>query len=329
MITRPFAATALLATLLTATNVSAENAGPPVDDTPILASGQGVTITRQDLVHELQLLSEDRREEVLADPELANSLIEGMYFRARMALLAEEYGYTDEPIVQAQLQRLRERYFRQLIPQRYVAGMEIPDLTDAVEQYYEENADQFMQTEQVHAAHILLRAPSDERKERRRAEAEGLLQQLEDGADFAKLAEKHGEDGTSEIGGDLGFFSRERMVDEFSDAVFALQEPGDVALVETRFGFHLVELRDRRGGVPRPLDEVRESIRQHLLSEYIEAELASYLASVASPRNAEIDTDAVIATVRESAADLEDTGTPAIQGVEDEGMRMPSIPDKP
>lgn len=312
-------ATAVFAfSILAATGLDAETTPADFDADHTLASGHGVEVTRQDLENELRLLPEDRRKEVLENPDAAQDLINQMYFRGRMAVLAEELGYTDEALVQARMKRLHERLFRELVPRRYVETIELPDLSEAAREFYDANPEEFMQREEVHAAHILLRAPDPEDKERRRDEAEGLLQKLNDGARFADLAREHGEDGSSQIGGDLGFFTRDRMVEEFSDAVFAM-EPGDIDLVETRFGFHLVELRDRQGGEPRPFEDVEERIKDRLRAEYIEEELTSYLTSVASPRDAEIDTDAVIATVREAAEALDDESG-------DDGATMPSIP---
>lgn len=269
-------------------------------------------VTRTDLKNELRLIPEDRRREVLDNPEAAQDLINQMYFRGRMAVLAEELGYTEEALVQARMQRLHGRLFRELVPRRHVEKMELPDFTEAARQYYENNSDEFVPKEEVNAAHILLRAPDEADKERRRAEAQDLLQQLEDGASFSEMAQKHGEDGTRRIGGDLGFFSRENMVEEFSDAVFAM-EPGDIELVESRFGFHLVEFRERRGGEPRPFDAVEEQIKERLRSEYIEEELTSYLTSVASPADAEMDEEAIRSTVEKAREELEgeaDESTP-------------------
>ncbi|WP_018649199.1 MULTISPECIES: peptidylprolyl isomerase [unclassified Thioalkalivibrio] len=275
------------------------------DDADPVASGPGVVIERSDLANELRIIPEDQRRELLENPEVGRDLIHQMYFRGRMAVLAEELGYADEEIVQAQIKRLKERFYREIVPRRFVEQIELPDFSDAAREYYDANLDDFMVEEERRASHILLRAPDDERKERRREEAEELLAKLRDGADFAEVAQEHGEDGTRQIGGDLGYFKRGRMVEEFDEVVFGM-EPGDVELLETRFGFHLVYLRDVEGGEPRAFEEVEERIKDRLRAEYVEEELTSYLTSVGSPRDAEIDDEAIVAVIESMREELED-----------------------
>ncbi|WP_026280572.1 peptidylprolyl isomerase [Thioalkalivibrio sp. ALE9] len=274
------------------------------DETQPVAAGHGVVIERSDLANELRILPEDQRRELLENPEAGRDLIHQMYFRGRMAVLAEELGYADEAIVQAQLKRLQERLYREIVPRRFVDQMELPDFSDAAREYYDAHLDEFMVEEERRASHILLRAPDEDRKEQRRDEAQALLAELRDGADFGDYAREHGEDGTRQIGGDLGFFKRGRMVEEFDEVVFAM-EPGDIELVETRFGYHLVHLRDIEGGEPRPFEAVEDRIKERLLAEYVEEELTSYLTSVASPRDAEIDEDAIVAVIESMRDELE------------------------
>lgn len=279
-----------------------------------VASGHGVVIERSDLANELRILPEDQRRELLENPEAGRDLIHQMYFRGRMAVLAEELGYAEEDLVQAQLERLKERLYREIVPRRFVEQMELPDFSEAAREYYDSNLEEFMVEEERRASHILLRAPDEEQKERRREKAEELLAELHDGADFAEYAREYGEDGTSEIGGDLGYFKRGRMVEEFDEIAFAM-EPGDIELIETRFGFHLVHLRDVEGGEPMPFEEVEERIKERLLGEYVEEELTSYLTSVASPRDAEIDDEAIAAVIESMRDELESQEPDAVDAL--------------
>lgn len=97
--------------------------------------------------------------------------------------------------------------------------------------------------EQARARHILL-AAEGEAAEERRAEAEALLAEIEAGADFAELARNRSDDTLSAVeGGDLGWAPRGVYVPEFNDAVFSM-EAGEVRLVQTNFGWHIIELLD-------------------------------------------------------------------------------------
>jgi len=80
-----------------------------------------------------------------------------------------------------------------------------------------------------------------------RARAQSVLDQIKGGADFAELAGQYGEDGTAANGGDLGWFAKGDMVQEFEDAVFALKK-GELGpnLVQTEYGFHIIKLIDTK-----------------------------------------------------------------------------------
>src|SRR5690606_26213959 len=87
-------------------------------------------------------------------------------------------------------------------------------------------------------------------KEAVRREAEALLARLQGGEDFAALAREHSSDeGSAARGGDLGWFPRGRMVPPFEEAAFG-NEPGTLVgeLVESQFGFHIIEVLGRREG---------------------------------------------------------------------------------
>lgn len=144
-----------------------------------------------------------------------------------------------------------------------------PEVAEAeIEGFYNENPDNFQQEEQVRASHILLMTPDDlseeEVAEKKRA-LEAIAKKLEEGADFAELAKEHSEDpGSKEKGGDLDYFTRERMVPEFAEAAFSLK-PGEVSdIVKTQFGYHLVKVTDKKEARTIPLEESKERIEGFL-----------------------------------------------------------------
>jgi hypothetical protein len=103
---------------------------------------------------------------------------------------------------------------------------------------------------EVRVRHILLMIPpgaTPAQLDSIRQEAEALRRRAADGEDFARLASEHSQEpGTTEMGGELGYFPRGMMVEPFEDAVFRLQ-PGQIAPVtQTPFGFHVIKMEDRR-----------------------------------------------------------------------------------
>ena len=89
------------------------------------------------------------------------------------------------------------------------------------------------------------------------------------GADFAALAREFSDGPSGPKGGDLGIFSKERMVPEFSEAAFALK-PGEVSKpVVTKFGVHLIKLEDRYGPGPLPLEALKDQLRDRLYNQRV------------------------------------------------------------
>jgi peptidyl-prolyl cis-trans isomerase D len=136
-----------------------------------------------------------------------------------------------------------------------------------IDLYYQDHREEFRQDEEACASHILIKVKQGETGEghtdaEAKQIAQGLLDQLKAGADFAELAKKYSEDqGSAQNGGDLGCFPPGRMVPAFDDAVFAL-EPGQTSgLVKTSFGYHIIRLKSKRESTIPPLSQVRERIR--------------------------------------------------------------------
>jgi len=112
--------------------------------------------------------------------------------------------------------------------------------------------------ETVDASHILFKVEDPAKDAEVRAKAEQVLKQVQAGGDFAELAKKYSEDtGSAQQGGNLGPFTRGRMVKEFESAAFSLK-PGEVSgLVRTQFGYHIIKVLSRE--VPT-LESTRKSI---------------------------------------------------------------------
>jgi peptidyl-prolyl cis-trans isomerase D len=143
-----------------------------------------------------------------------------------------------------------------------------------IQRYYNDNIQQFQTPEQVRASHILLKTEGkNEADVRKRAEA--LLAQVKGGADFAALARRESEDeGSKASGGDLGLFSRGRMVPEFETAAFAM-EPGQTSdLVRSQFGFHIIRVVEKQAASTRPLDEVRPQIQEQLSQQLADQQIS-------------------------------------------------------
>jgi len=116
-------------------------------------------------------------------------------------------------------------------------------------------------TDEVHARHILVSTE---------AEANAVLQELKNGADFASVARVVSKDPDGKQGGDLGFFRRDQVWPAFADAAFSLQ-PGQIGPVpiHNEFGWHVIKVEERRLVAPPTLSEVHDRIRQELTTQAV------------------------------------------------------------
>ena len=157
----------------------------------------------------------------------------------------------------------------------------IPDTSEGeVSAFYKDNPDSFKVPEEIRASHILFTLSpesSQEEKDGKRLELAGIRGRIEQGADFAKLAGAHSQCPSSKKGGDLGFFSKGKMVKPFEDAAFGLKEGEISGIVETKFGYHLIKVVDRREARIVPLEEAKEQIAAHLKSRKENEAIGEYL----------------------------------------------------
>lgn len=148
--------------------------------------------------------------------------------------------------------------------------------------YYEENKARFFEKpEMTHARHILIAikpTDTDEQKKAKREKADKILAQLKDEkADFAKLAEENSDCPSKAMGGDLGEFRRGQMVKEFEDAAFQMKENEISGVVETQFGYHIIQTLGHTQPKTLELDEVRERIIEALKGREIQEKAEPFL----------------------------------------------------
>ncbi|MCF6368750.1 peptidylprolyl isomerase [Rhizobium halophilum] len=130
---------------------------------------------------------------------------------------------------------------------------------DEVKARYEKEIAALPKQEEVSARHILVKTEE---------EANDVIKQLDAGEDFAELAKEKSEDSNKSDGGDLGWFTKGRMVPEFEEAAFAL-EKGEYTKtpVKSQFGYHVITLEDRRDVQPPALEQVEPQVRQLVMRE--------------------------------------------------------------
>lgn len=177
---------------------------------------------------------------------------------------------TDEAL-QAYYEERKEQYKTDPQVQLKYLGFSFDDFQetditdDRVQQYYQQNMQNYIVPEKRSVRHILIKTGQDDSAEvlaAKRQQAEDILARAkEEGADFAELARQYSEGPSAPKGGDLGSFSRGKMVASFDNAVFAMQAEGVFAdVVQTPFGFHVIKVDSVEAERVRPVDEVKDEI---------------------------------------------------------------------
>jgi peptidyl-prolyl cis-trans isomerase D len=157
-----------------------------------------------------------------------------------------------------------------LDPDALKKGITVSD--DDLRKYYTENEKRYTTPEERRASHILVKSDKDAPKaerEKAKSKAEALLAEVRKNPSlFAEIAKKNSDDeGSAAKGGDLDYFGRGAMVKPFEDVTFGLK-PGDISgLVESDFGYHVIQLTGVRGGQKKSFDEVRPEIESEIRNQ--------------------------------------------------------------
>ena len=126
-------------------------------------------------------------------------------------------------------------------------------------------------------------------------EAKEIEDELKKGADFAELAKKKSKDPGASDGGDLGFFTKEQMVPEFSKVAFEL-EPGKISdPVKTQFGWHVIKVEEKRARKAPDFDQVKPQIEQ-LVTRKAQADYVAKLREAAKVERMDKPADAATAS---------------------------------
>ena len=156
--------------------------------------------------------------------------------------------------------------------------------------FYDSRPELFKQPEQVKASHILIKAAQDAdeaQKKEARKKIEAVQKKLKGGQDFAALAREFSEGPSAPRGGELGYFGRGQMVPAFETVAFAMK-PGEVSdVVETRFGYHLIKVEDKKSAGTVSYTEVKGQLDDHLKKQKGQQEIDKYVDGL--KKNAKIE----------------------------------------
>ncbi len=169
-------------------------------------------------------------------------------------------------------------YVRAVINQKIQPLVKVSDAE--LEAAYQANLERYRHGELIGARHILIRVPkeaTEEQKKQAKEKIESVLKEAQSGKDFSELAKTYSEDPSKSRGGDLGYFEKGRMVPAFEKAALALKEGEISPVVETQFGFHLIQVYGKKPAGVAPLEEVRRQVEAQVKNEKFQKTVNEYV----------------------------------------------------
>jgi peptidyl-prolyl cis-trans isomerase C len=247
------------------------------DKDPVVAKVNGIEIHQSDLA-----VAEDEAGQIPPmSPEAKQDYL--VQFVADMILVskaAENQKFGDGPDFKRKLEFARKK----LLMENLLQSVGKEALTDeAMHKVYDEAVKQVGEEKEVHARHILFRAQAGDDKAGKEAEdkIKAVIVRLENGEDFAKVAGEVTEDPSGKTnGGDLGYFTKEQMVPEFSEAAFKLDKGQISDPVKTQFGWHVIKVEDKRVKPTPKFEDVKPQIENYVARK-AQAELVTKLRAEA------------------------------------------------
>ncbi|WP_027956543.1 peptidylprolyl isomerase [Halobacillus kuroshimensis] len=231
------------------------------DDSEVVVQTKDGEVTKEEFYQELksqhgdQVLQSLVMKEVLSNNyEVSDEAVE-----EELQTLKDQYGEQFETVLEqngfADEEAFKET-IRMSLLQEQAAAEDVEITEEEMKQYYER-----MKTE-VKASHILV-----EDKET----AQEVQKKLDDGGDFGELAKEYSTDGSSEKGGDLGWFGPGQMVAEFEEKAYELEKDSVSEPVETQFGYHIIKVTDKREKEDiESYEDTKDEIRRTLVSQKVD-----------------------------------------------------------
>ena len=228
------------------------------DPDDVVARVNGLDVTRDDVATAIMKLPPEYQQvpmDILFEP-----ILQQVIDRKLLAEAGSEAGYEDTVEYGRQITLLREELLQQMYLQAAVDEALTEEALNEAYATYVEDFNAQGGGEEVHARHVLVNTEE---------EAQAAIDRLDAGEDFATVAQELSIGPSGPDGGDLGFFKKEDMVPEFSDAAFALQ-PGEISgPVQSPFGWHVIRVEERRQAEAPPLEQVAGQLSNQIAQEIV------------------------------------------------------------
>lgn len=225
-----------------------------MDKNQVLASVGTREITQNDV--ELLLRNLDPQSARKLDSEAGRKrILEELINQELFYLDALDNSLDTQDEFKAEIEKMKVSYLKQYSISKLMRNLSVED--KEIEEYYEQNKQTFLNPESVKASHILV--DSEE-------QASDILKEINEGLSFEDAASKYSKCPSKSNGGDLGYFTKGRMVPEFEKVAFETDINTISSAVKTQFGYHLIKVCDKTVASEKKLEEVQDQIRKQLLA---------------------------------------------------------------
>lgn len=239
--------------LTLATSIGLAACSNPGDE--VIVSTANFEMTQDEFYNEMKKIAGDQLLQQVVLEKILNDKYEvtDEEIQAEFDMLKEQYGDQFETLLDSNgltEETLKQNIRLNLLKTKAQDEIEISD--EEIQAYYDQAK------YELNARHILVETEE---------EAKAIVEELKNGADFAQLAkEKSVDTGSGEKGGELGWFSVGTMVTEFNDAAYALELKTVSEPVKSDFGYHIIEVKDKRevegyGTLEEKKEEIREQLK--------------------------------------------------------------------
>jgi parvulin-like peptidyl-prolyl isomerase len=251
---------------------------------------QGYRIVLEDLVMDKLLIKRS------AETKVSDDEIKGQWERIKGNFGSEEELKKQIEAAGETIDKVKKGLHDRLAEEHWLDSQigDKANVTDAdAEDFYKKNPDAFKQPEQVRASHILVSVDKDAKPEvvaQKQKAAQAIADRAKKGEDFAKMAKELSEDPSAKKNsGDLDFFTKDKMVPEFSTAAFAMKKDEISNPVRSEFGFHVIKVTDRKAPETVSLEKAKPQLLAFLKQQKKQAEIQKVVEGIRAKADVKIN----------------------------------------
>lgn len=231
----------------------------------VLAIVEDKKIFQSDFDSLLQSIGPERAMQFQA-PEGKKQLLDELIHQELFLIDGKNNKIEETEDFKSELEFVKDNIIKQIAIRNLLSSVEVSD--DEIEAFYKENGAMYKSEEAVRASHILV---DNEEK------ANEIIKEINDGKSFEEAAKEYSSCPSSQNGGDLGEFTKGKMVPEFENAAYELDINQISEVVPTQFGFHIIKVTSKNEASQQTLEEAKEHISQTVL---LKKQQDKYLAKV-------------------------------------------------